>query len=117
MSEVLLDFAAPLLERCEPEIPAKNLMGVAIFAWNLSLIPEEEHGGFLDEMVGELSLDAEGVKVMKDVTKWLVDRKRKHFAEHKRYIVDYRLSELDDRRELQVVSIVDPAHRHSGLVE
>jgi hypothetical protein len=111
MSGVLLDFAAPLLERFEPEVPTKNIIGVAVVAWNLSLIPEEDRKRSLDEMAGEMSLDAEGIKGMNDVMTWLIDRKKKHFAEHKRYIVDYRLSDLGDQRGLQVVSRVVPIHR------
>jgi hypothetical protein len=113
MSEVLLDFAAPLLERFEPEIPVKNIITIAIFGWNLSLLPEEEHSSFLDEMAGKLSLDKKGVEEMKDVMTWLVDRRRKHFAEHRRHVLDYRLSDLGDRRNLQVVSISVSSHRQS----
>ncbi len=50
MSEVLLDFAAPLLERFEPEIPVKNIITIAIFGWNLSLLPDDKHSEFLDQM-------------------------------------------------------------------
>jgi hypothetical protein len=45
ISEVLLDFAAPLLERFEHELSVKNIIAIAIFGWNLSLLPDEEHSG------------------------------------------------------------------------
>jgi hypothetical protein len=111
MSEVLLEFAAPLLDRFESEIPVNKIIGVAIIAWNLSMFPEEDYKRHLDEIAGKLSLDAKGVKGMIDVMGWLVDRKRRHFAQHKKHILDYRLSELDDRRSFQVISIAEPANR------
>jgi hypothetical protein len=43
MSQMLLDFAAPLLERFESEVPVEKIIGTAILAWNLSLNPEEDH--------------------------------------------------------------------------
>jgi hypothetical protein len=113
ISKVVLDFAAPLLERFEQELPVKNLIAIAIFGWNLSLLPDEKHSEFLDKMAGTLSLDEEGVKEMEDIMKWLVDRRRKHFSEHRRRVLDYRLSDLGDRRNLQVVSVSVPTDRQS----
>jgi hypothetical protein len=52
---------------------------------------------------------------MNDVMRWLVERKRRYFAEYRRRVLDYRLSDLGDRRGLQVVSISVPADRQSGL--
>jgi hypothetical protein len=107
---VLQDFAGPLLDRYESEIPVKKIIGTAIMAWNLSLIPEVDHSKFLDQATVDLSLDTEGVKVMNDIITWLIARKKKYFAEHKRYTMDYRLSELDGRRGLQVVSLDVPGN-------
>jgi hypothetical protein len=101
------------LERFEQELPVKNLIAIAIFGWNLSLLPDEKHSEFLDKMAGTLSLDEEGVKEMEDIMKWLVDRRRKHFAGHRRHVLDYRLSELGDQRNLQVVSVSVRADRQS----
>ncbi|MDD5206231.1 MAG: hypothetical protein PHS17_12460 [Desulfobacterales bacterium] len=108
MSGVILDFAAPLLERFEHDTSAENLIALAVLAWNLSLVPEEKHGRRLDEMAEKLSLDGEASEEMNDIMEWLLDRKRKHFAEHARYIVDYRLYETDNQRGLQVVSTIAP---------
>ncbi|MEW6664413.1 MAG: hypothetical protein AB1512_04225 [Thermodesulfobacteriota bacterium] len=109
ISDVLLEFAAPLLERFEHEVPVTNIIAMAIMAWNLSLLPDEDHHKFINVMAGELSLDKRGLEEMNDVMKWLVDRKRRHFAEHRRHVVDYRVSDLGDQRQLQVVSISVPA--------
>ena len=37
MSEILLDFAGPLLENLDPKIPEETVIGIATLAWNLSL--------------------------------------------------------------------------------
>ncbi len=42
-----MDFAEPFLERFEPEVPVKNIIAMAIFAWNLALLPDEDHGDSL----------------------------------------------------------------------
>jgi hypothetical protein len=116
ISEVLLDFAAPLLERFETEVPVKNIIPMAIFAWNLALTRNEDHNKAINEMAKVLSLDEKGIEEMNNLMRWLVDRKRNHFAEHKRRILDYRLSDLGERYGLQVVSVSAPDDRGSGMV-
>lgn len=111
MSQVILDFVGPLLESLEPETSANKIIGVAILAWNLSLLPEEEHRDILDKMAGELAPGSKDVEQMKDVLAWLVDRRRRHFTQERRRVLDYRLSERGDQRSLQVVSVSDPSDR------
>ena len=94
-----------LLEHFEDEVPVNNVIPMAIFAWNLALIPDEEHSKSISEMAGILLLDKEGIEEMNDLMAWLVVRKRRYFPENRRRILDYRLSDLGDRRGLQVVSV------------
>ena len=107
MSEVLLEFAAPMFETFDADIPARRIMGVATTAWNLALLPARKRDEFLAEMARELSLETQDIKEMKKVMRWLVARKNKHFAEHRRFVVDFEVSERGNRRRLYVVSSAD----------
>jgi len=85
MSEVIGDFAAPLLERFEPEASAKKLIPLAVFAWDLAMMPEEEHERFLDELMEGLGLDGVSASGMREVMYLLVDRKKKQFGKYIKY--------------------------------
>lgn len=104
MSEILLDFAGPLLENLDPKIPEEKIIGIATLAWNLSLFGEKERKENLDQLVRELSRDNPGAEEIKDIIEWLVARKSQLFAEHKRFIVDFELPKTGNRRRLFVVS-------------
>ena len=76
MSQVLLDFAGPLLDRCRSEIPVYNIIGLAITAWNLSMLPQADQRRFLEGSPEKLSLGPEDLKEMNNVITWLMARKK-----------------------------------------
>jgi hypothetical protein len=104
MAEILLDFAGPLLENLDPQIPEEKIIGIATLAWNLSLFGEKERKELLDELARELSRDNPGAEEIREVIGWLIARKHQLFAEHKRFIVDFELPKTGNRRRLFVVS-------------
>jgi len=111
MSQALLDFVDPLLENYGSEVPVKKILGVGIMAWNLSLFPEGERRKLLVQVVEALSSETEDVKAMHETMTWLIDRKKQYFGRHKRHILEFKLSDLGDRYNLQVVSLDVPENR------
>ena len=80
-------------------------------AWNLSLLPEEELRKALIKVVAELSPSVKDLPIMQDIMTWLIARKKTYFDKHQRQIMDYKLSDLGDRYNLQVVSVDGTGHR------
>ncbi len=104
MSEVLLDFARPLLDAVDDE-GFKNVIIFAALCWNISFLPEREQHGHLRRIVDELSKPAPLIRP--DFNAWaktLLERKKAFFAADRRMVLDYRVVEEKDSRHLFVTS-------------
>jgi hypothetical protein len=105
MSEVLLDFADPLLQMADEESEERNIMEMAILAWNLALLPLAERQELLSTFVDDsLSDDGTSAEEIAGLIEWLVDRKIEYYIESDRFIVDYEFVGSGNRRRLYVVS-------------
>lgn len=110
-SQALLDFVAPLLDDYGSEISVKKIIGVGIMAWNLSLMPEEGRRKAFIKGTADLSPSVQDLPMMQDFMTWLIARKKTYFDKYKRPILDYRLTDLGDRYNLQVVAADITGHR------
>lgn len=104
MSEVLLDFAEPLLEACNDE-QLKGAIAIAAASWNMTFLPPEEQKAALDELImaaakGDTLSDRE----TREVLHWLANRKKLLFADDNRIIIDYELVEEEAGPRLLVTS-------------
>jgi hypothetical protein len=104
LSQVILDFAEPLLDDIDDEL-FENAIDCAVVCWNLSFLPEKKQRRQLRAMVNELGksdlltrLEAE------DCTRMLLERKRIFFADEKRIVVNYKVVEEEDHHHLFVMS-------------
>jgi hypothetical protein len=106
MSEVILDFAEPLLDECENEASEKIAVAMAILIWNVSLLPEKDQDREILKMCSELarSDDAKQIAELMDYANHLIKRKNKNYAENRRYIVKYEISGYGKDRRLDVAS-------------
>jgi len=105
MSEVLLDFADPLLQMADEESYERNIMELAIFAWNLALFPPAERQELLSTFVHDsLPGDRTSAEEITGLIEWLVNRKIEYYVESDRFIVDYEFVGSGNRRRLYVVS-------------
>lgn len=110
MSEVLEDFVDPYLDTASNHGQRLKLLGMAIFAWNLALLPEDQQQQELDKLVTELT-KGQGRQMQQDVKEILAEmmkRKRNFFAQHQRYILDFELKERRNDFHLSVVSTLVP---------
>jgi len=106
MSEVILDFAEPLLDECETEAAEKIAVAMAIHIWNASLLPEKDQSPEIRKMCSQLagSDDAERIAELMEYANFLLERKDIHYAENRRHIVKYEISGSGKNRRLDVAS-------------
>lgn len=102
ISEVLDEFIAPYRKGLNTVEEYRKFMGVAVFAWNLALSPEEDHPSRVDEVI--MILDAETRSDMKVCIEDLIKRKEKYFSHHRRRILDFEVADTTTGWNLSVIA-------------
>ncbi|MFM7383928.1 MAG: hypothetical protein ACKO1W_12885, partial [Microcystaceae cyanobacterium] len=99
MSEVLLEFATPVLEEAEDFEDCQFCFSMAVIAWNLALLPLEDQAEFFKENhFLKNPLDKEDVEMSKfcmEMIQTLIALKLLHFGKDRRMVEDYQLTEND----------------------
>ncbi|MEW6274876.1 MAG: hypothetical protein AB1556_07150 [Bacillota bacterium] len=107
MSEVLLDFAEPLLDKLEDYPTIEKAISFAAVIWNLSLLPKSEQKKGLEDILKILGKDdPEMRKIGKDIAIMLLDRKEKCFPNNKRFIITYEFGMKNGEPWLNVASTI-----------
>lgn len=105
MSEVLLDFAQPLLDSVDNDTAFENAISIAVLCWNISFLPEKEQSKMLREIVDEIGKsDALTRLEVEDCVKMLLERKKVLFADYRRMIINYKIVEEEGAERLLVMS-------------
>jgi len=105
MSEVILDFAEPLLDAVNDDEHFKNVICFATICWNISFFPEREQQVHLNALADELGKsDAFTYLEAADCVRMLLERKRTLFADDRRMIMDYTIVGEKDHQRLLVAS-------------
>lgn len=113
MSEIIIEFAEPLLQEADSFESRKTALSMAIFAWNLSMMPDYQTR--IDELCGaksdrkakrkEAPFDFELLGAMS----LLVRRKQELYSDVRRLVVDYDVVDTGEGRlHLNVVSSILP---------
>jgi hypothetical protein len=114
MSEVILDFARPYLDLAPDHQARQNMIGMAIIAWNLSLMPLLTRITAFKQIKADMN-DKEAVKVVKLFVR-LTRKYRKRFHPRlKRFILEFEFTETRDDMHLNVVSTVSLPKDHKGI--
>ena len=107
MSEVIIDFAQPLMDAATSPAAQKSAISTAIISWNLSLLPKKSQSDQISEIKKILDssnnsdhFSNEGLYIFN----YLIARKKSLFPEINRMIVDYELVETPKGFHLNVVS-------------
>jgi hypothetical protein len=109
MSEVIMEFASPMLEKSTDDEMSRNIISFAILAWNLALHKERGNDAAyqeLHDMALSSYTDETGRQQFHHFLAMLLQRKREFFSDYKRFILDYELSFTRDNMHLDVVSTV-----------
>jgi hypothetical protein len=105
MSEVLLEFAEPLLEDSDDDESFRSKIALAALSWNLTFMPSNEQEATLNNMVKELGrLDAFVRCGIKESIRMFIDRKRTLFANDNRLIINYEIVKEKTGPRLLVMS-------------
>jgi hypothetical protein len=104
LSEVLLDFAGPLLDTADDDY-FETAVRFATLCWNLSFLPDGERQKELVHIINEIGgsdplarADVEYHAMM------LLKRKQEFFAKDRRFVVNFRIVEQGNDYRLLVMS-------------
>lgn len=106
MSEVLLEFAQPMLRDSDSE-EFHAIISLAALCWNCTFCPESEQQEALEEILGKINeSDAEMRLEITQNFQMFIRRKQKFFADDKRIIEDYRIIDEENDHHLIVASVL-----------
>ena len=115
MSEVLEAFVEPYLALADTEDAYGKLLMLAWVAWNASFLTEEEQSEMVDDITSEAmpSATREEREDFRELVSTLVERKRAHFSEYTRRIIDFELTDTGKDYHLSVVSTMQDTPKRS----
>jgi len=103
MSEVIADFAAPLLKEADDETSASVAISMAMMGWNLAVMPEDEQEDMIKEMIAKISKTGSDAKYTESIARVLISRKKELFSHIKKLIVGYDIKFREGKMLLNVV--------------
>lgn len=108
LSAVLLDFIEPYKKAARTTEAYRKLITLAVVAWNAALLTGAERQELIDITIKAIVTSAgeEWRKDAENIIAMLMRRKEQHFADDKRFIVDYRVTETEREYHLAVASVV-----------
>ncbi len=108
LSAVLLDFIEPHKKAATTTAAYQKLITLAVVAWNAAILTGTERKELIDITIKAIVTSAgeEWRKDAENTIAMLVRRKERYFADDKRLIVDYRLTETKKEYRLSVASVV-----------
>ena len=106
MSEVLEEFIEPYIESATTPEAYQKLIALAIIAWNAALLEETERQSLIAQSAEAILATAgeKWNKDLQDILAMFIERKQRYFANNRRYILNYHLSETKKGYHLAVIS-------------
>ncbi|MBW4557918.1 MAG: hypothetical protein KME59_18680 [Trichormus sp. ATA11-4-KO1] len=106
MSEVLEEFVEPYIDSVDSIEAHRNLLQLAILAWNTSLLPQAEQRKIVDSALTKnlFGGDIQMQKEIKQLVNKMIERKQNYFPQIKRFITDFTLKGTGKRVHLSVAS-------------
>ena len=104
MSNVIWEFAKPLLETCQDEAAERKAISMAIFVWNTALLPEPERKEALDAYLAQCrnALPPEELETLSDLIDRLLEDKDTRFADNRKRITNCTFGDFGDNRHIEV---------------
>ncbi|MEW6419309.1 MAG: hypothetical protein AB1480_14555 [Nitrospirota bacterium] len=95
MSEVLLDYAEPLLKEADNIKSRHVAISMAVLCWNISLMPEDKQKEMIEDVLAKILKTSGDYDATRSIMIMLIERKKMFFSEYSNYIVDYEISLTD----------------------
>jgi hypothetical protein len=108
MSEIIAEYAAPLLDVAKNFEEQKKAVSLAISMWNLSLLPENKQPQYLKKIESVISSSTKGdefTKEREEIFNYLINRKRKFYQDINRLVQDYEIFETPEGFHLNIASL------------
>ncbi len=104
MSEVIWDFAGPILETCNDLAAEKKAISVAIFVWNSCLLPEEERKDIIESYLADCRnvLPQEEMETLSSCIDQLIQDKEMQYADNRNKITNCTFGDFNDDRHIEV---------------
>jgi len=104
MSEVILDFAEPLLNTIDDET-FEYAISFAVLCWSLSFFPEKEQQQHIRNIINRIGeSNTMACLEVEDWVRILLERKKDFFADDRRMVLSHQVVEEEGRRRLLVTS-------------
>ena len=105
MSEVLLEFAEPLLDAFDDDSHFRDLTAIAVFCWNLTFLSPKEREAAMNDVVDRMAgRDAFKGRGLREALRALIERKKTLYADDNRLIVNYEIVQERTGPRLLVMS-------------
>ncbi|MEJ2642001.1 MAG: hypothetical protein P8010_20755 [Desulfosarcinaceae bacterium] len=104
MSNVIWDFAGPVLALCEDEASERNAISLAIFVWNSALLPERERKDTLAAYLAQHrdALPPEELETLSNLIDQLLADRQTRFADNRKRITNCTFGVFSDNRRIEV---------------
>ncbi len=109
MSEVIINFAQPLLDAAQTDEEHRMAIAMAITIWNASLLPDKDQKNFIKEFSNCIQALASYQKTLDEsnqIISYFLERKKIYFPDIKRMILNYDCIKTPQGFHLNVVSNV-----------
>lgn len=103
MSEIIIDYAEPLLEISTTDKDQEKAVIMAITLWNLAILKENERQDMIDSL-NPLLLQGDDPADLNQIIDYFMERKQLLYPDVNRMILDYDCVHTTDRLHLNVVS-------------
>jgi hypothetical protein len=114
MSEVIIEFAGPLLAHAQEYHEKMALLSLAVMAWNLTLFPENEQPEFARLIIESVRKAAPWVseEQVTELLQWYMERKKSDFADCRRLILEYEFIDAGHEFRFNVASVPSAPKTH-----
>ena len=104
MSQVILEFAAPLLETCSDEASERKAVSLAIYVWNTAMLPEAECRQTLDAYLAECRkvMPEEELETLAGYIDQLVQTRITRYAHNRKKITNCTFGDFGADRHIEV---------------
>lgn len=105
MSEVIAEFAEPLLSEAPDEKSSEIAIMTSVVCWNLSFMPEDEIEKNIQGLVSSIESEERYKKDTEDIVRMLLDRKKSLFPYIRKMVAHHEVMFSNGQMYLNVVSM------------
>lgn len=103
LSDVITDFAEPLLNKCFRFSDQEKMLSFAILIWNMCVVHQSEADKVIEDFHKNiLKGDNQAIKDMDEIMNYLIARKKHFYKDDKRFIVSYNITNTKQGLHLEV---------------